>query len=338
MTDVSWSCCGDDDCIRLGGLDVGALVQVRVGAAAAGHFPAMAGTVRRDGNDLCFLPRFAFVGGTTYTVFVDGVTAAILERPRPHLVATTEVLEIRPSASVVPRNLLRFYVRFSATMSEGYAAGHVRLFDEDGTVMAGALLPTEHELWDADRQRLTILLDPGRIKRGLVGHREVGYPLWTGNSFRVVIDDGFRDARGAPLRGGAERRYEVGDDERRLVEPHDWVVTAPQSQSLEPVVVVFERPLDHGLLARCLRVVDPHGQSVYGRVEVGPDERSWLLTPAERWASGTHQIVVDPVLEDLAGNSVSRVFDRDLARAADEPRAVRPIGVPFAPGYDTAKT
>jgi hypothetical protein len=331
MTAVSWSCSGDDDCIRLGGLDAGALVQVRAGAAAAGHFPPMAGTVRREGNDLCFLPRFAFVGGTTYTVFVDGVTAAILERHRPHLAATTEVLEIRPSASVVPRNLLRLYVRFSAPMGEGYATQHVRLLDERGTVMAGALLPTEHELWDPDRQRMTILLDPARIKRGLVGHREVGYPLRTGSSFRVVVDDGYLDARGAQLRASAERRYDVGADERRRVAPEDWALTVPPGQSLEPVVVKFERPLDHGLLVRCLRVVDPDGRSVYGRVEVGPEERSWRLTPAERWASGTHQIVVDPVLEDLAGNSVSRVFDRDLTRPDDEPRQARPVTVTFRP-------
>jgi hypothetical protein len=337
MTDVSWSRCGDDDCIRLGHLSTGALVEVRAGAATAGHLPPMAGHVRRDGDDLCFLPRFAFVGGTTYAVVVNGVTAAVLVRPRPDLVATTQVLEIRPSAGVVPRNLLRLYVRFSAPMSEGYAAEHVRLLDDDGVPLAGALLATEHELWDPDRRRVTVLLDPARIKRGLVGHREAGYPLRTGSSFRVVIDDGYRDARRAPLRTGAERRYEVGDDERRHVAPEDWTLTVPPTQTLEPFVVAFERPLDHGLLTRCLRVVGPDGRAVDGRVELGPEERSWQLSPAEAWATGTHELVVDPVLEDLAGNSVSRVFDRDRARAEDEPREVRPIAVPFAPADDGAK-
>ena len=331
MTDVSWSCCGDDDCIRLGGLDVGALVEVRAGTAPAGHFPPMAGDVRRDGDDLCFLPRFAFVTGTTYTVLIDGITAAALERPRPHLVATTEVLEIRPSASVVPRNLLRLYVSFSAPMSVGYAAEHVRLLDENGTVMAGALLPTEHELWDPDRQRLTILLDPARIKRGLVGHRSVGYPLRTGSSFRVVVDDGYRDARGAPLRAGAERHYEVGGDERRLVEPHEWVVMTPRGRTRDPLVVRFDRPLDHGLLTRCLRVVGVDGRSVRGTQELGPEERSWRMVPEEPWAGAAHQLVVDPVLEDVAGNAVSRVFDRDLSHSEDAPQRRRSQPITFSP-------
>jgi hypothetical protein len=45
------------------------------------------------------------------------------------------------------------------------------------------------------------------------------------------------------------------------------------------------------------------------------------------WASGPHQLVVDPVLEDLAGNSVSRVFDRDLSRSEDQGRGWLPGGL-----------
>ena len=60
-------------------------------------------------------------------------------------------------------------------MSDGFAAGRVTLVDHAGDVMPAALLPLEHELWDGDRRRLTVLLDPARIKRGLVAHR--GLPV-----------------------------------------------------------------------------------------------------------------------------------------------------------------
>jgi hypothetical protein len=36
-------------------------------------------------------------------------------------------------------------------------------------------------------------------------------------------------------------------------------------------------------------------------------------------------------LEDLAGNSVSRVFDRDLTRPEDQPRQTRPVILAFRP-------
>ena len=332
MTGVSWSRSGGADCIRLTGLPAGAIVQVRPGAAAADSgLPPMAGQLVRDGADLCFVPRFAFLGGTAYTVTVEGATAATLVRARPGRTATTEVADIRPTAAKVPCNLLRLYVWFSAPMSEGYAAGNVRLADDGGSTVPGALLPGEHELWDASRRRLTVLLDPARIKRGLAGHREAGYPLRPGEPFRLVVDSGFRDAQGLPLRAGAQRRYEVGGEERRHVDPASWVLTVPPAGTSEPLQVAFGRPLDHGLLARCLHVAGPGGEPVHGTLQIGLGEQAWQLVPRRAWARGSHQLIVDPVLEDLAGNSVSRVFDRDLTRAKDEPRQARPVTVPFRP-------
>ena len=76
----------------------------------------------------------------------------------------------------------------------------------------------------------------------------------------------------------------------------------------------FDRPLDHALLQHCIEVKDDAGRPVRGQPEVGPAERSWTFTPAAPWAEGDYRLAVDPRLEDLAGNSLARVFDRDLER------------------------
>jgi hypothetical protein len=333
VADASWSRYGEEDCVLIRGVPASAAVRVRPYSAAANQeFPPMAGRLVRDGADTCFLPRYPFVAGTAYAVTVDGLTAAVLVRHRSKRTATTGVLGICPTAREVPRNLLRFYVWFSAPMSEGYAAGHVRLRDDAG-VMAGALLSLEHELWDADHRRLTVLLDPARIKRGLVPHEQAGYPLRSGTAFRLEVDDGFRDARGVPLAAGAERTYWVGADERRRVDPDAWTVTPPTQHSVEPVMVQFGRSLDHGLLARCLHVAGPDGRPIWGRAEAGPAERWWRLIPSEPWAEGTYCLVVDPILEDVAGNSMRRVFDRDRSRPEDRPGRSGPglLRVPFQP-------
>ncbi len=330
MTEVSWSRSGGADCIRLTGLPAGARVQVRPGTAIGG-LPPMAGRLVCDGTGLCFIPRFAFLDGTAYTVTLEGAIAATLVRAPPGRIATTEVVAIRPTSAQVPRNLLRLYVWFSAPMSEGYAAGHVRLADDNGSTIAGALLPSEHELWDATRRRLTVLLDPARIKRGLAGHRKAGYPLRSGQPFRLVVDGGFRDAQGLPLRAGTQRRYEVGGDERRHVDPRNWVLTVPRADTFEAVQAGFGRPLDHGLLARCLLVTGPGGELVHGAPQIGTQEMSWQLVPRRAWAAGPHQLIIDPALEDLAGNSVSRVFDRDLTRPEDQPRQATPVTLAFRP-------
>ncbi len=352
MIDASWSSLGGADCIRVRGLARGVRPRVLPATAAATVAAgSMAGRLVVDGADMCFLPRFGFVAGTTYTVTTDGLTtntvttntvttdgvttdgdaAVRLVRPRPDAAAITEVLAIYPTATEVPRNLLRFSVWFSARMSEGRAAAHIRLLDEVGGVIAGALLPTEYELWDTERRRLTVLLDPARIKRGLEAHRQEGYPLRSGAAVRLVVDQHMHDARGNGLRAAAERTYLVGADERRHVEPHAWTLTAPPRQTLEPLTIAFDRPLDHGLLTRCLRAVGPDGRTVGGTADIGPGERSWRLTPRREWVPGSHRLLVDPDLEDLAGNSVARVFDRDLTRSADAPRPPISVMLPFQP-------
>lgn len=332
MTGAIWSRCGDADCLRVAGVAASAQIRVRAGTIdVVGELPSMAGQIVREGSDACFVPRFAFVAGTTYTVQVDGRAVATLVRPQADTEATTVVVAIHPTARVVPRNLLRFYVQFSDRMSEGDAADHVRLVDALGNVMAGALLPTEHELWDGERCRLTVLLDPARIKRGLASHRALGYPLREGESFRLVIDAGMRDARGIALRDVAERRYVVGGDERERVEPGRWVIAAPREGSRAPLSADFGRVLDHALVARCLRVIGPDGVRVAGTSSVGVEERSWHFVPSADWRSGPHVLTVDAALEDLAGNSVSRVFDRDLTLAADGHRDARLTELPFEP-------
>lgn len=330
MTTASWSQCAGAECIRLGALPDATDVQVRTATAPPG-FPSMVGRLVRDGADLCFVPRFPFIAGVPYLAVINGAVTGVLLRPRPNRPATTEVLSICPTATEVPRNLLRLYVEFSAPMSEGYAASHIRVLTDRGEDLIGALLPTEHELWDGAHRRLTVLLDPARIKRGLVPHSQAGYALEFGKSCRVVVDTGFLDADGVELHATAERRYDIGPDERRHVDPADWTLTLPPNNTREPLDIRFDRPLDHGLLARCLQVVGPDNRRVDGAAAIRAEARSWRFIPDAAWAPGRHELLVDPILEDLAGNSVSRIFDRDLTRASDEPRPAEPVTVIIRP-------
>jgi hypothetical protein len=327
---VSWSTCDGSPCLRVSDARAASRVAVRPSSSRdVPTRPATAGRVVAEGDDVCFVPRFPFLDGTEYEVEVDGrvigrVTCATREMESP----TTEVVAIRPTAATVPRNLLRCYVEFSAPMREAGAA-HVRLVDGDGAPLAGALLPTAYELWDTGRRRLTVLLDPARIKRGLAPHQEIGYPLQAGTTVSLVVDAEFPDAAGRPLRAVAMRTWTVVGDERRRLEPSSWSLRPGAAGTREPLLVTFDRPLDHALAARCLRVVDSTG-SIDGAGDVGLDDRSWTFVPAAPWAAAPHHLVVDPVLEDVAGNSVQRVFDRDLALPEDAPRA-GPVEVPFTP-------
>ena len=284
----------------------------------------MAGTFSMDGAVLWFRPRFAFAAGTSYAWITrqpPARPALLLTRPAPACAATTVVTGIYPTADRLPVNVLRFYLHFSAPMSEGFAATAVQFRDgESGETLAAAILPMEPELWDPGRRRLTLLLDPGRIKRGLAPHTEAGYPLTSGRRVILGVDPAFPDATGTALAAMAVREYAVGSAIRQRVSPDHWRIGHPVRRTRRPVRVHFDRPMDHALVHRCLTIADTAGRRVTGRSTVPAGERDWIFTPAADWADEQYLLLVRPQLEDIAGNSVTRVFDRDLTNPSHDPR------------------
>jgi hypothetical protein len=242
------------------------------------------------------------------------------------------VLAIYPTASVLPVNQLKIYLQFSAPMSEGWAARAVVVDDATRREpLEGVFLPGTTELWDTSRSRLTLLLDPGRIKQGLRPHGELGYPLQEGRDVVVRVQARFRDADGRELQSAARRRYRVGDPVRARVDPDDWSIDPPAAESTDALEVSFDRPMDRALLERCLQVRDTDQLPLAGFVEISGGERRWRFTPARPWERGQHWLRVQARLEDLAGNSLARVFDRDLTRSDHDPLPVRWVDVPFRP-------
>ena len=286
-----------------------------------------------------FVPRFPFVDSLSYSLIVhspvkgrpiDGPEMWTIQRPVPAAGPTTSVAAIYPSAEELPVNLLKLYVHFSGPMSEGWAAQSVRVRrKDDGAPLDGVFLAMEPELWDRERRRLTLLLDPGRIKRGLAPNTEAGYPLTEGVPVIVGIDSEFRDAAGRPLGAGAERPFMIDPPVRTRVNPADWRYRCPAVGSTDPLTVEFDRPLDHALLQHSIWVHDSAGAALAGQGSVGPGERSWRFHPQLPWDQGRHVVVVDPRLEDLAGNSPIRVFDRDLTCTEDAPADGRHAAIGF---------
>jgi hypothetical protein len=67
--------------------------------------------------------------------------------------------------------------------------------------------------------------------------------------------------------------------------------------------------------------MDGHGQPVPGRASLDENSSVWVFTPTDSDGAGpgaAWSLHVDTRLEDLAGNSVRRVFDRDVQRADND--------------------
>jgi hypothetical protein len=256
------------------------------------------------------------------------LTATYVAPPRP-AAPPTLVSRLYPSAAELPENLLKFYVHFSAPMSRGGVYRHIRLLDEAGREVELPFLELDEELWNPAMTRLTLFIDPGRIKRGVRPLVEIGPALEEGKRYTLVIDPALIDAAGRELGQPFRKLFSVAPPLREAPDPAKWKVTSPPAATRSPLTIDFPHPMDHALAERLIRVVNATGQALPGETSLANDERRWTFTPTDPWPAGRYEIVVQPTVEDLAGNNVGKLFEVDLQQTQEgrpELSAVR-VGV-----------
>jgi outer membrane protein assembly factor BamB len=279
--------------------------------------PQVAGNYQRSGDELRFKPLFGVEPGIRYRaqLHLEGQSVAPLDFgiARQQRDPSTSVTHIYPSGDVLPENQLRFYLHFSAPMSQKFAAKHVKLYTKNGTQAVRPFLELDEELWSPDGQRLTLFFDPGRVKRGLTPHEDEGPVLVAGETYTLVVEAAFEDAHGLPLAAEFRKTFEAAPVDYSQPDPSLWKVAAPREGTNSAVRVQFAAPLDHGMLQRMIEVVGPDGIEVPGKIEVSDHETVWAFTPTQAWQKGSHQLRIDRLLEDSCGNSIARHFE--MARA-----------------------
>jgi hypothetical protein len=242
-------------------------------------------------------------------------------------------VQIYPSGDRLPANLLRLYLVFDRPMSSGESPSQLSLLDGANGPVDRAFLRLDEELWDPTGTRLTVLFDPGRIKRGLRANLELGPPLIEGRRYTLVVGAGWRDATGRPLGASISKAFTVVAADRTSPNVEAWEFDTPRAGTRQPLVLRFPEMLDRALLASTITIVDPAGTQVRGAIDVGVDERAWTLTPDDRWREGAYELRVLSELEDVAGNNLRRVFDLDMTNAnATNDRVPSVVTRPFSVG------
>jgi hypothetical protein len=287
--------------------------------------PSMLGTYEVQSSVLKFEPKFPLQQGVTYRAilrpeFLTKNGNRTATRPivadfrlaSRSLAPVTVVSNIYPTAGVLPENLLKFYINFSSPMSRGRVYDHIRLIDAVGEKVDLAFLELDEELWDPTFTRLTLIIDPGRIKRGVLPLEEVGAALEAGKNYKLVVDASWLDANGIPLKQNFEKSFTVGPADRDPPDPARWKLSIPKKDTHEALTVTFPEPMDYALSRRVIRVADGTGAIVTGETSMADQERRWSFVPEKPWTAGQYTLIIDTTIEDLAGNNIGKPFDVDL--------------------------
>ena len=313
------------------------ILTVRIGTGAQKEIAARSpipGTVILETTSgqtsLKFVPRFPLTPGVPYQVLfspaiIDGTspsksTTLTVPKPKP----TASVTAVYPTEEKLPENLLRFYIHFSKPMSKGEAYNRIHLLDKNGKELQYPFLELAEELWSDDRQRFTLLLDPGRVKRHLMPRETEGAILESGNKYTLVIDQSWQDRDGVPMTKTFRKTFTATPARLLAIDPEKWTLQLPKGK--EPFSVRFNQSVDHALASRMMWVVDAKGKKLYGQIS-DDEPLLWKLDTALK--PGPYQLVIDTRLEDPCGNRIGQAFEVDLLEPIPERTTVKTVSIPF---------
>jgi len=319
---------GRDLVASLGGR-AGSLLRVTV--AESGHpddaLPDISGTYHILSDGVRFIPHFAFDSGILFRAILDlgelgwagptEVRSREFSFPKETGAMETKVGRVFPSSDVLPENLLRFYVCFSNPMQRGRSRDNIEILNANGRSEPDALFRAPVELWDSSMTRLTVLLDPGRLKRGVGPNRALGPPLQAGARYMLTIGRGMIDMYGRPLCESFRKSFSVSEAIREAIATEAWKIAPPTMGSIEPLALRFPSSLDWAQLWHGISVASDAGQPIAGRIGTDSGETRWRFIPDEPWQAGTYSVRVAQDLEDICGNTPCEPFDGPV-RSADE--------------------
>lgn len=218
---------------------------------------------------------------------------------------------IWPRASSLPSNVLRFYVEFDAPAEASFDRRDLRLLDQLGREIPESFLVLGHELWSLDGRRLTVFLDPARIKRRLgdgPGHNPAIHPgQWY--SLSITGADGALSSSFLATAGVFTALDEAL-----------WSLDTPRSASFDPLHIRFDRVMDASLCSEEIAVLGPDGNLIKGSIGLSNDGSVASFYPSSEWLSGNYCLEFSRLLEDVCGNRIGEPLDH-LVSDQSRPRA-----------------
>ena len=271
--------------------------------------PAVLGRVEHDSLNLYFIPRFPFDLEQDYVALLVSAKDTLQQSfrvPSSYMPEAPKVINVQPGFKV-PVNAIRFYVHFSLPMRRDNPYQHLSLVADDGTELQHVFFPADPALWDRNGTRLTVLLDPGRIKSGLDSHEAWGLALKPSKTYKLVINAAFTSFRGTPMATSYQHPFSTISEDRQSPDLKHWLLQSPEIGTQEPLMVVFDEPIDQAQAIRWIQVWKDN-QEIFGEIDANTMGQ-WSFTPDEAWNSGKYHLKVNNQLEDLAGNSIRKPFE-----------------------------
>ncbi len=288
--------------------------------------PDLFGTFRKTEKGLSFRPRFSLEPGLKFRASAGEREAVDFVAPAKEFTsAPPRVTGVYPTGKILPANVLRFYIYFSAPIQGGSDVfKQIQILGPDGQIVEDPWLV--EEIWDEASQCLIIYIHPGRIKWGVSLRETLGPVFLPDRDYQLVIRKELKDVDGRSMAKDHVVTFRTSAEDRKAIPFSKWKVNAPVAGSTQPVEIEATQALDHRSVRRWIKLRDAKGLEIEGSAMEAHAERKIRFTPKQPWQPGAYTVEIDRRFEDVAGNLPTRPFDADLTAA---PPVNQELRLPF---------
>ncbi len=281
------------------------------------------GNINRQGDRLFFSPLLPFQVETSYTIVFNN-TFYEFSIPLESNYKILSVQNLYPNSSELPSNLLKWYVEFSKPVNPTNIYDHISLIDNRTQKKVDrALLPLETPLLSNDGKLLTLWIEPGRQKRDLGPNKRLGKVLEIGESYTLKIDGNLKDAKGIPMKSDFRFSFKVSEADRTQPNINNWKFDLPKPNTENALIIHLNDNLDYGSLTHNLKIYDDENKHVEGVFTIDSNNKKVMFTPFNQWKSKSYVLKCNKLIEDVAGNNLERLFDRNVKKESLDPTLER---------------
>jgi len=271
---------------------------------------AILGEVITNDTILRFIPLVPLGLHQDYTVIYNNhITHFSLDLPKSYELQT--ITDIYPSSKKLPSNVLKWYIKFANPINETNVYNHIRILNQDGDTLSRTFLNIENALVNTDGRLLTLWIEPGRQKRGLIPNQQLGSVFQPGKSYKLIVLKTLKDKQGVSMSNDFIHSFQITEDDRKKPDIKLWEIVSPET-STNDLIMHSNEPLDYGSVLGSIIILDADNKEVFGNWKFTNNEKTLIFKPTDIWSKGKYRIFFNTRIEDLAGNNLKQLFDNKI--------------------------
>jgi hypothetical protein len=248
--------------------------------------------------------------------------------------STGHGIQVFPSASEIPTNLLRFHISFDEVPEVFDIGTAIRLIDATGVAIDHVFLDLNEGLWSADGLTLTVMLHPGRIKTGLIASRSLGNAFREHNRYELQLRREHLpslhhayspSSASATNEWACIKRFTVIAAVDTAIDAQSLLLSVPNAHSLSRLSITFPHSIDRLGAENYVRLSNAADQLLDVQLEVGSAEKAIHFVPRHAWPSGPVTIHFSVDFEDVSGNRLSSAFAKAVQMTKPDADTAIPI-------------